>query len=170
VWVFQAGSTLKTAWSRRVNLINGASACNVFWQVGSSATLGTGSTFRGSILALTSITVTTGVTIHGRVLARNGAVTLDTDTITRPTCKATPPTSSASPTAPSTGPSTGRTGGPTPGPTTPGQVTKTPSGPPQTGDGGSVHESHPILATTGGLALLASIAALVLWRREVTRA
>jgi hypothetical protein len=86
LFVFQAGSTLTTASSSSVNLIGGAQACNVFWQVGSSATLGTGSTFRGTILALTSISVTTGVTINGRVLARNGAVTLDTDTITSPTC------------------------------------------------------------------------------------
>ena len=60
MFVFQAGSTLTTASSSSVNLINGAQACNVFWQVGSSATLGTGSTFRGTILALTSITVTIG--------------------------------------------------------------------------------------------------------------
>ncbi len=84
MFVFQAGSTLITASSSSVNLINGAQACNVFWQVGSSATLGTGSTFRGTILALTSITVTTATTIDGRVLARNGAVTLDNDTITTP--------------------------------------------------------------------------------------
>jgi hypothetical protein len=86
VFVFQAGSTLTTASASQVALTNGARACNVFWQVGSSATLGTGSTFRGTILALTSVTVTTGVTIAGRVLARNGAVTLDTDTITRADC------------------------------------------------------------------------------------
>jgi Ice-binding-like len=86
VFVFQAGSTLTTASASQVVLANGARACNVFWQVGSSATLGTGSTFRGSIIALTSVTVTTGVTIAGRVLARNGAVTLDSDTITRPDC------------------------------------------------------------------------------------
>jgi hypothetical protein len=90
LFVFQAGSTLTTASSSSVVLTNGAQACNVFWQVGSSATLGTGSTFRGTILALTSITVTTGTTINGRVLARNGAVTLDTDTITKPTCATTP--------------------------------------------------------------------------------
>lgn len=89
VFVFQAGSTLTTASTSQVNLINGARACNVFWQVGSSATLGTGSTFRGSILASDSITVTTGVTIVGRVLASSGAVTLDTDTISAPNC--TPP-------------------------------------------------------------------------------
>jgi hypothetical protein len=86
VFIFQASSTLITASSSTVNLVNGAKACNVFWQVGSSATLGTNSTFRGTILALASITVTTGVTIEGRALARNGAVTLDSDTITRSTC------------------------------------------------------------------------------------
>ena len=69
-------------------LLNGARACNVYWQVGSSATLGTGSTFRGSILALKSITVTTGTTVYGRVLARNAAVTLDTDTIHKSSCAA----------------------------------------------------------------------------------
>ncbi|MEO8690794.1 MAG: ice-binding family protein, partial [Solirubrobacteraceae bacterium] len=89
VFIFQAGSTLTTASASSVNLVNGAQACNVFWQVGSSATLGTASTFRGSILALTSITATTGATVDGRLLARNAAVTLDTNTITRSRC-ATP--------------------------------------------------------------------------------
>jgi hypothetical protein len=96
VFVFQAGSTLTTASTSQVNLINGARACNVFWQVGSSATLGTGSTFRGSILASDSITVTTGVTIVGRVLASSGAVTLDTDTISAPSCGTPTPTDTAS--------------------------------------------------------------------------
>ena len=86
VFVFQAGSTLTTASASQVILVNGARSCNVFWQVGSSATLGTASTFRGTILALTSVTVTTGVTVDGRVLARNGAVTLDSESITRPAC------------------------------------------------------------------------------------
>lgn len=86
VFIFQAASTLITASNSTVNLINGANACNVYWQVGSSATLGTNSTFRGTILALASITVTTGATVDGRTLARNGAVTLDTNTITRATC------------------------------------------------------------------------------------
>ena len=87
-FVFQAGSKLTTASASKVALVNGAQACNVYWQIGSSATLGTGSSFRGTILALTSITVTTGATIKGRLLARNGAVTLDTNTITRPACSA----------------------------------------------------------------------------------
>jgi hypothetical protein len=81
VFIFQAASTLITASASNVVLINGAQASNVFWVVGSSATLGTSSTLQGNILALTSITVTTGTTIDGRALARNGAVTLDTDTI-----------------------------------------------------------------------------------------
>ena len=86
VFIFQTDSTLITASGSTVTLINGAQECNVFWQVGSSATLGTGSVFAGNILALTSITVTNSVTVHGRALARNGAVTLDNDTFTKPTC------------------------------------------------------------------------------------
>jgi hypothetical protein len=100
VFIFQAGSTLTTASASSVNLVNGAQACNVFWQVGSSATLGTASSFRGSILALTSITATTGATVDGRVLARNGAVTLDSNTITRTRCASTTPTPGADQTAP----------------------------------------------------------------------
>lgn len=91
VFIFQTDSTLITSSGSSVVLINGAQECNVFWQVGSSATLGTGSVFVGTILALTSITVTNSVTVHGRALARNGAVTLDNDTFTRPTCDLTAP-------------------------------------------------------------------------------
>ena len=86
VWIFQAGSTLITASSSRVNVINGGQACHVFWQVGSSATLGTDTDFIGNILALTSITLNTGATLDGRALARNGAVTLDNNTITASYC------------------------------------------------------------------------------------
>jgi hypothetical protein len=83
LFVFQIGSTLTTASGSSVLLINSGGACptNVFWQVGSSATLGTGSSLQGDILALTSITLTTGSTTSGRTLARNGAVTLDTNTV-----------------------------------------------------------------------------------------
>ncbi len=88
VFIFQIASTLTTASASRVNLINGAQSCRVYWQVGSSATLGTTTTFVGNIFALTSNTVTTGATVDGRVLARNGAVTLDSNTITRSTCAA----------------------------------------------------------------------------------
>ena len=73
VFVVQIGSTLTTASASSVVVINGGSDCNVFWQVGSSATLGTGSDIAGNILALTSITMTTGATLSGRALARNGA-------------------------------------------------------------------------------------------------
>jgi hypothetical protein len=86
VFIFKAASTLITAAASMVNLINGAQSCNVFWQVGSSATLGASSTLRGNLLALTSITVGAGLEVDGRTLAINGAVTLDTDTITRSTC------------------------------------------------------------------------------------
>ncbi len=82
VWVFQIGSTLTTASNAVVDVINGGSDCNVFWQVGSSATLGTGTSLAGSILALTSITLNTGANVSGQLLARNGAVTLDTNTVT----------------------------------------------------------------------------------------
>ena len=84
IFIFKAASTLITGSASNVALVNGAQASNVFWVVGSSATLGTNSTLQGTILALTSITVTTGVTINGQALARNGAVTLDTNRITVP--------------------------------------------------------------------------------------
>ncbi|WP_040839757.1 ice-binding family protein, partial [Nocardia brevicatena] len=84
VFIFQAGTTLITGANSVVNLINGATADNVFWQVGSSATLGANTDFAGSLLAFTSVTVTTGVTADGNILALNGAVTLDTNTITAP--------------------------------------------------------------------------------------
>jgi hypothetical protein len=86
VFIFQIGSTLTTGSGSHVILANGATACNIFWQVGSSATLGTNSIFKGNILALTSITITTGVNLEGRALARNGAVTLDTNVISGCTC------------------------------------------------------------------------------------
>jgi hypothetical protein len=92
VFIFQTNSTLITGSGSTVTLINGAQECNVFWQVGSSATLGTSSVFTGNILALTSITVTNSVTVHGRALALNAAVTLDNDTFTKPTCAVLPAT------------------------------------------------------------------------------
>jgi hypothetical protein len=115
VFVFQAGSSLTTGSGSHIVLINGAQACNVFWKVGSSATLGTGSSFLGTVIALTSITVTTGVTIDGRALARNGAVTLDTDTITTPTCTTTTPPTTTTTTTTTTATGTTTTGTTAPG-------------------------------------------------------
>jgi hypothetical protein len=88
VFIFKSASTLTTAASSQISLINGAQACNVFWQVGSSATLGTNSVFKGNILALTSITDNGGSTIAGRLLARNGAVTLNNTRVTKASCVA----------------------------------------------------------------------------------
>jgi hypothetical protein len=85
VWVFQIGSTLTAGSGSSVVVINGGQDCNVFWQVGSSATLGT-TKFVGNILALTSITLNNGANVSGRALARNGAVTMDTNVITPSSC------------------------------------------------------------------------------------
>ncbi len=93
VFILQAGSTLITGVNSQVGLVNGAQTCNVFEQVGSSATLGVGSTFVGTMLAYTSITVSAGAAVQGRLLAVNGATTLDNNVVTRPTCAPpTPPT------------------------------------------------------------------------------
>lgn len=83
MFVFQTGSTLITASDASVVTINGAESCDVYWQVGSSATLGTGTDFQGNILANTSITLNTNASLmEGRALALNGAVTMDSNTIT----------------------------------------------------------------------------------------
>ena len=114
VFIFQAGSTLITASNATVSLVGAAQACNVFWQVGSSATIGTNTHFVGTVLALTSISMQTGATIQGRLLARNGAVTLDNNVINRPTCATVPPPATGTPT-PTAPPSA--TTGPTATPT-----------------------------------------------------
>ena len=117
VFVFQSSSTLITASASSVVVLNSPTACNVFWQVGSSATLGTNSSFLGTILAQTSITATTQASIRGRLLAQNGATTLDTNTITPIPCTPTvtptiapfvvPPSTAPTSTAPtSTAPTT----------------------------------------------------------------
>jgi hypothetical protein len=84
IWVFQAASTLTIGSATHIVFSGGASACNVFWQVGSSATIGTSAQFAGTVLASASITAQTGATISGRLLASTAAVTLDTNTITVP--------------------------------------------------------------------------------------
>ena len=103
VFIFQAGSTLITGSASSVQLTGGAQACNVFWQVSSSATLGTRTSFVGNILALTSIGLKTGATVDGRALARNGSVTLDSNVFTNSPCittTSTPPTTTPPVTTP----------------------------------------------------------------------
>ena len=101
VFIFQAGSTLVTASNSTVDLINGANPCNVFWQVGSSATLGVGTDFVGTVMTSADITANTGATVQGRLLAQTaGAVTLDTNTINALQCA--PPTTTTTPTTPPT--------------------------------------------------------------------
>lgn len=113
VFIFEmnSGATGLTAGpASQVQLTGGAQACNVFWRL-NSATIDTTAVFKGTVLALTSITVNNGANIEGRLLARNGNVTLISDTITRPTCAAAPATPAASssssaattPTLPNTG-------------------------------------------------------------------
>jgi hypothetical protein len=84
VWIFQMGSTLTTTTGRQVILSGGAQSANIFWQVGSSATIGVSSVFKGTIMAAQSITMGTGATLEGRALAQAGQVTLDANTITVP--------------------------------------------------------------------------------------
>ncbi|MEO8965343.1 MAG: ice-binding family protein, partial [Gammaproteobacteria bacterium] len=84
VFIFQAGSALNWNSGATIVLTGGVLARNVFWQVTSSATLGTSTVFKGTIAALTSITMNTGATMSGRALARNAAVTFDTNTVSLP--------------------------------------------------------------------------------------
>lgn len=97
VWVFQAASTLIIGSATSIVMTGGANSCNVFWQVGSSATLGTGAQFQGTVMARQSITANTAATVEGRLLARAGAVTLDTNTITASSNCPAPGTVSESP-------------------------------------------------------------------------
>jgi hypothetical protein len=162
VFVFQAGSTLTLASGSRISLINGARSCNVFWKVGSSATLGTGSRFVGSILARTSITANTGARVVGRLLARNGAVTLDTNVITRPT-----PCAAGTGGTGTGGTATGGTG--TGGTGTGNQVTGgVPSGGVDTGDGSTAPAGDNLPAMLAGGLVLAGLggAAFAVRRRR----
>lgn len=100
MFIFQSPSALMIASNSTVALINGANPCNIYWQIGGSAVLGTNSTFVGTVLAQTSISAQSGATVTGRLLARNGAVTLDTNAVTSPDCTTPEPTTTpASPSA-----------------------------------------------------------------------
>lgn len=111
IYIFQVGSTLTTASGSVVRLVNSAQACAVYWQIGSSATLGTATHFQGNLMALTSITMTTGANIlTGRALARNGALTLDHNSITAPRGTCTTTTASSNSTTTTSTTSTPNTG------------------------------------------------------------
>jgi hypothetical protein len=196
VFVFQASSDLITASNSVVQLENGAQACNVFWEVGSSATLGSSSTFVGTLMALTSATLNSAATVQGRILARNGAVSLDANTITAPsTCVVTTPTTTttttpAGTTATTTPTGTGGTGTSTGSITTTGSIGSgegsngtgsaagvsgtsavVPVGSPHTGFGGAAHSRNDGLLRLGVLALIGSAAAgAVALRRRQDRA
>ena len=141
VFIFKAASTLITGPGSRVNLINGASSCNVFWQVTSSATLGAGSTFRGTIMALTSISLNAGATVDGRVLARNGAVTLITNTIRRLPCVVGATVAVATPSS---------------------QVTQVPTGAVSTGDGSTSGGGSSAPALLAGALLFGGVGGIAL--------
>ncbi len=146
VYIFQASSSLVTATGSSVSLINGADPCDVFWQVTSSATLN-GSEFVGTVMALTSITVGNGVHVQGRLLARNGDVTLINDVIDSAACggsTTTPPT--------------------TPPPS---QVSPVPSGGIQTGGGSTAGVQYVWLFVLGGALLAVAGAAFVMRRRSM---
>jgi len=180
VFIFQAGSTLTTATSSSVVLENGAQACNVFWQVGSSATLGTTTNFAGTIIATTSITLNTGATLNGRALAIGGAVTMDANTINVPTCLASSSTttsSTSSTTSTSTSTTTTAPGSTTTtlgststtvvGATSPGTTSTfvIPHGAPETGAGGAARLVSSHLVPMGLAALgLAGVAGAFLVR------
>jgi type VI secretion system secreted protein VgrG len=171
VFIFQAGSTLTTASGSVVVLENGAQACNVFWQVGSSATLGTGTSFSGTILALASVTADTGASVQGRLLAQTGAVTLDDNTVTVPVCALAVTTTTTTTTAPTTTTTLHKT------PTTtttkpvvahpkgsPGSGTSSgtiiPVGAPATGEGGMAGSSFSPAGLIGLIALAISASAV----------
>ena len=168
VFIFQSKSTLITASASRVLLVNGANPCNVFWQVSSSATLGTNSVFVGTILAEASIAAQTGTTVNGRLLARTGAVTLDDNVITANNCAiATTTTTSTS----SSTTSSSTTSSPTSTNTSP-TSTATPelvpgAGAPHTGDTGTELPASPLNALLA-LGLCSGAAAIAMRLRRRT--
>lgn len=158
LFIFQIGSTLTTASNSSVLIINNGTndiGCNLYWQVGSSATLGTSTSFAGNILALASITLNTNADVSGRTLARNEAVTMDTNDITIPSCAAGP-----TPTATNT-PTPTVTNTPTPN----GTITPTPTNEPPTNVSLSNFSNNSSGGINIGLGLLflASFLAIAFW-------
>ncbi len=145
VWIFRAGADLIVGPGASVNLINGAQACNVYWQVASSASLDDGADLVGTVMARTSISLNSAATVQGRVLALDGTVTLIGNTITRPVCAAAPP-----PVAPPTGP----------------QVPAVPSGSVATGDGSTSLGSFDLFLLAAGVAAIGAGATAVVARRR----
>jgi hypothetical protein len=166
VFIFKTVSTLTTAAGSSVALIGGAQPCNVFWQIGSSANLFTNTTFVGNILALTSINLQSGTSVSGRALARNGAVTMDTNTVSNASCAAAATTTST--TTPTASPSGATT---TPSPPIPTAApTQAPPAPaptvaprvgviagPNTGDGSSAADTGASMFALIALTLVAGI-------------
>ncbi|NUU16579.1 DUF3494 domain-containing protein [Cellulomonas humilata] len=151
VFVFQSLSELLAGAASSVTFIDGATACNVYWRVPSSATILAGSRFAGTILAMTSITFEAGATLDGRALARTGTVTMITNTITLPACAPVPGAVAAATPAPAAAAAAGP------------QVPVTPRGGVATGDGSSLPAApvdRPVLAAltllgVGAVVLLA---------------
>ena len=139
-FVFEIGSTLTTASASSVALVNGASPCNVFWQVGSSATLGSTTVFAGNVLALADISLNSGAAVDGRLLARDGSITLIDNVLDASMCQTPPttpggsgtPTGSGSGGGTATGTDGGTAAGTGSGPGAPGTGTATPAAPPST--------------------------------------
>ncbi len=156
VFIFQVGAGLTTASSSSVVLLNDAQSCHVFWQVGTSATLGSSTSFVGTIMALASISLDTGASIEGRALARNGSVTLDTNVLTDVKCateSTTPPTVSPTPTVtPTSTPTSTPTATPTSTPTDTGTAspTSSPSGTDSTSPAPTETESSEAAAASNG--------------------
>ena len=182
VFIFTTDSSLTMASGSTVSLINGAQECNVFWRVGSSATLNSGSVFSGNILAQTSVFVSSGVVIHGRTLAQTGEVTLINDTFTTPTCDLTGPVpgfdapgvptatpTATTPTPTGTGTGTGTTGNGTATGLTNGAPPV--SGPPRTGGAPLTGRGFPWLAVLfAGLVAGVATTDVLMKRRSQLRA
>ena len=168
-FIFQAVSTLTTASASSVVLTGGVTPCTVFWQVGSSATLGSTTNFNGTIMALTSVSLLNSATVHGRVLAQTGGVTLNANTIDASQCPAVTPTTTTTTTTTTSGGSTTTTTRPvtttttrrttTTVPVTTTSVSIIPVGAPATGFGGTAGSNSSPSGLIGFGAFAVAVAA-----------